>query len=603
MGYNGADWYRNIINVPNKWFLVVDEITAQEGGDYCLESRWALPMCCAFDGKDLVLAQYGPDSEGWVYLRLTGTGWQNQYMAPRLYRDFLNSPLHPFPRSMKDISRTTYYQTLLARRWTGKMEKGTTHVFANLFYEQSGVEEPFYRLRELGGGRYLVTDGKAGWIARADMDGKWLVAQVEGREIPAEAAVETKASPLLSADPDLRPAWQDRESVRVLSSTVMSVGDAGLYVVGLADGRIRVRRENGEIAVDSSMPGRVYALCPMDLDGDGSDELLAGSDTGGMHAFAADGNRLWTWTPPPWKRPDWARQSHRPSRTVITGIAPIDTNGDGEHEILVMGISWYILDREGKLLFFHEYTPCGNSWDGIVKEQTFVVAAGDVMGDGGDEIVGDLSGSGNAGGCWAVYVWDGKARGVQAHSANPSEEDYLWRHGRPSNRYAGSALKAVIATDFDGDGKDELAIASDAYVLQLGYYDCGPENESVWSCGLGSGANVMIGADVDGDGKAEIVVGTETGQVQALDAQKNRLFVADVSESVMALVARPEGAGHEIWAGTVNGKLFVLDAEGKIVSQGRLPGLIDHLAVSRDGAVLATTSGGYVALYLSTNTN
>ena len=67
--------------------------------------------------------------------------------------------------------------------------------------------------------------------------------------------------------------------------------------------------------------------------------------------------------------------------------------------------------------------------------------------------------------------------------------------------------------------------------------------------------------------------------------------------AVMALAARPVGAGQEIWTGTVNGKLFVLNGDGKIIGRGHLPGPIDHLAVAKHGAVLATTSGGEVALY------
>ena len=70
VNYNGADWFRNIVNIPDKWFLVIDEVTAREPGDYCLESRWALPACCAFDGDDLVSAQYRENEEGTVFFRL-----------------------------------------------------------------------------------------------------------------------------------------------------------------------------------------------------------------------------------------------------------------------------------------------------------------------------------------------------------------------------------------------------------------------------------------------------------------------------------------------------------------------------------------------------
>ena len=154
-----------------------------------------------------------------------------------------------------------------------------------------------------------------------------------------------------------------------------------------------------------------------------------------------------------------------------------------------------------------------------------------------------------------------------------------------------------------------FSVSDAGYQRHLGYFNTfGTKTEGVWSCSLGSGATAMIDADLDGDGKAEIVVGTEMGQVQALDGtppsashEKGKIFITDVEESVTALAARPSGNGNDIWVGTVNGKLFVLDAQGKITRRGHLPGLIDHIAVSEDGEVLVTTSGGRVALYPDQN--
>ncbi len=583
--YTGTNWWRNIINIPNKWFLVVDEVTAQEPGDYILESRWIVGACCSFDGDDVLAAAYGPGNKGILFFRLTGTGWESQYMAPRLYRDFLTSPLHPFPRTAEQLSRSTYYRTEVARRWTGSLQKDETHVFANLFYVDES-REPLYTLQKLAEGRYLVAGEEQSWIVRVGREGKWIVEPTESRELEPQPSTEKPPTGAL----DLQPEWRQTESARILSSAVMSVAGGSRYAVGLADGRVRLRNEEGQVVAENEMPGRVYSLCALDLDSDGTDEIIAGSDIGGVHAFSANGELLWTWTPPPWMRPPGALTGHTPKRTVITEIHPADVTGDGKPEILAVGIAWYILDREGKMLFIHEIPTTGTSGDAVVPEQVFTLTAGDMMGDGADEIVGDLAGMGDAGGTRIVHVWDGKT------------DEYLWRHSRPSNRFCGSALKVVIAADVNGDGKDEFAIASDAYNLQLGYYDnFGPQRNNIWYCNLGSGATAMIGADLDGDGKAAIVVGTEMGQVHALDGEKTKLFVTDVEQSVMALVARPRGDGaeKEVWVGTVNGKLFVLNAQGKIVGRGHVPGLIDHLVVSKDGAVLATTSGGHIALYRS----
>jgi len=359
--------------------------------------------------------------------------------------------------------------------------------------------------------------------------------------------------------------------------------DTVLYAVGLADGRIRLRNEAGQVTVEVKIPGRVYALCALDLDNDGNDEIIAGSDTGGIRAFTADGTQLWTWMPPSWKRPSNAR-SYSKYRTVITSIIPADVTGDGKPEILAVGIAWYILDREGKMISIHEIPTSGKNVDAIVPEYIFTLAVGDFIGDGADEIVGDWAGVGDSGGTRKIRLWDMKKE--------------RRRKARPSNRFCGSALKVVVAADFDGDGKDEFAIASDAYKLQVGYYDIfGSNKQGIWSCNVGSGANAMIAANIEGNRKYAIIVGTEMGQVQAFNAEKKRLFIADVEESVTALAARHVAGQEEICVGTVNGKLLVLNARGRIIRRGYLPGLIDHLVVSKDGKILATTSGGQVALY------
>ena len=99
---------------------------------------------------------------------------------------------------------------------------------------------------------------------------------------------------------------------------------------------------------------------------------------------------------------------------------------------------------------------------------------------------------------------------------------------------------------------------------------------------------------IDNDGKTEIIAGTEMGHVQAINHEKTRRFVTDVKEGVTELATRNE---KEIWTGTGNGRLVVLDATGQITRRGSLPGMINNVAVAGDGGVLVTTSGGTAAVY------
>ena len=403
-------------------------------------------------------------------------------------------------------------------------------------------------------------------------DGTWNVEVTD--EQPAPNAPVVNASPI-----NLTPAWQQQETSRVLCSAVIGTR----YAVGLADGRIRLRDADGQVTTDVKMPGMVFSLCAVDLDGDGNDEFVAGSDAGLVHAYKADGKPIWQFKTEPWKRPAGARKGRWYPRAVITSVAPCDIDGDKQPEILAVGIYWYILDHNGKLQFTHETDTSGISWDAVVKDQVYALAPGDITGDGQDEIVGDLAGIGDAGSCRIVHVWDGE---------NPQ---YIWRHSRPSNRFCGSALKSVVTADFDGDGADEFAIASDAYSQHVGYFDnLGPgPHKVVTNINVGSGANTMIGADLNGDGKAIMIIGTEMGHVHAIDHEINRVFLADVGEAVYSLAA----AKDQVWVGTSMGKIKVLDSKGEVTHRGDMGDIVDHMVTDEAGNVLVTTAGGSVALF------
>ena len=120
------------------------------------------------------------------------------------------------------------------------MKDGDVHVFANLFYVDESPD-PIYRLRELRDVGYLIAGERERWIVRAGKQGRWDVEPARDRAPPPK----TEEAPPAAPTPDLTPQWQDEESARILSSAVMTVKGAARYAVGLADGRIRVRDEDG----------------------------------------------------------------------------------------------------------------------------------------------------------------------------------------------------------------------------------------------------------------------------------------------------------------------------------------------------------------------
>ena len=515
MDYNGADWHRNVINAPGEWFLVVDEVHAREPGDYVIENRWVCFGGGGFDGEDYVTMRSDSDRA----FRLAGSGWENQYVVPMQMGAFLKESRRALVQRAEGLTpqSPTWYASIVARRWAGRMEEGDTRVFAHLFHTYPWQEAPAFRLERVADDRYVVVGKERKWLVHAGEDAKWIVE--EASEVPLAPVVKRATAEVAT---DMEPTWQEEQTARILSAATLTVAEGTRYAIGLADGRIRVFDGGGAPVGEAKMKGMVFALSAMDLDGDGSDELVAGSDVGGVVAFEADGAERWRWTPPAWKQPPWLKLSSRAIRSIVTGIQPADVDGDGKAEVLVSGTYWYVLDREGKPIFVYDKEWGGQSWLGITPEMYYLLAPGDMT----------------------------------------------------------------------GDGKAELVIGSEAYNNQLGYYDYA--DQANWSLDLSCGINALAAADFDGDGKAEIIAGTEMGQVQAIDDKKGRRFVTDVKEGVTALAIKGR---KEIWVGTVNGRLFVLDAKGEIRRRGALRGMVNHIAIGGEGSVLATTTGGTMAAY------
>lgn len=543
-GHNGTRWQRSVISAPGKWFLVLDKVTAQKPGDYVIETRWGCRGPGGFEGDpdagDYVMMRPGVDR----VFRLTGAGWQHQYMLPkgRLHQMF-DSPAHPFPRSTQGLTPDTpaWYMHDVVQRWAGKLEAGRSHTIAHLFFTYPRGQVAPFRLDQ-SQGEFVVIDND---VPAADRHSKF------------------------SHETNLNPRWQRTEDSRIHAAAAM--GDR--LAIGLADHRVRVIDVNGKDIADAKMPGKVYALTTID------DKFIAGTVTGAVHAFDRDGNELWQWQAPPWEKPtDW-REGWGSMRTTITHIQPADVDGDGKPEILAAGAHWYVLGRRGSPIFNYTREGAYRAWTGITRENTFELAPADYDGDGCEEIAGHIGGMGSAGGSHFLCFY------------RVGDDKPLWQPGRPPNRYGGSALTCATTGDVDGDGSPELVIGSEAYINHLGVYNL--KNKTSAALDAGSGVTALACADINGDGRDEIIAATEMGQVIAMNGQGEHVFLADVHESVTAMLL----TGDHIWIGTANGLVFVLGHEGNIVRRGRLPGYLDHLVATDGGGALATTSDGQAALY------
>lgn len=323
--------------------------------------------------------------------------------------------------------------------------------------------------------------------------------------------------------------------------------------------------------------GRTLYVEAVDLDGDGLDEGVLGTDLGEVFAVDRSGTQLW-------------RTSVAPGG-FIDRIAAVDADGDGVEELVVGGGSWDLgyfaarIDADGSV-----------SWlEGASNPVWKLEQHGDsVLVATGNEDLANASGE-----VFSLSIADGSERwsvetersirtfvlakrGASAELAlglrdamlrvlDPSTGSEAWTWA------TGGFVFDVAAADLDGDGADELIRGDDfGYVTVL---DRTGKQLRWWRPEVGNAGLItgVVAADLDGDGKPELVATgdrafqNEMGVVEAIDADgtvrwsvrradsaldlraadldgdgSDELIVAERSVSECSVTAF-DGDGSELW--------------------------------------------------------
>lgn len=256
----------------------------------------------------------------------------------------------------------------------------------------------------------------------------------------------------------------------------------------------------------------------VDIDGDGENEVIAGSDDFSLYVLNRDGDLKWSFL-----------TGNKLRSTPAVG--DIDRDGDLELVFGSMDKNLYILNSDGSLRT-------------QFATQGFVMASPaikDMDGDGTLEtIFGDHAGF--------LYVLrhDGKEFG-----------SFPVDIGDP-------LVTATAVADLDGDGDDEIVLGSwsdSVYVLgndgsiQAGFpYATGDRIDSDPAL-----------ADLNGDGRLEIVVGSDDDKLHVIDHRGSPVFVYETEGNVQGSPAVDDldGDGEvEIFFGSNDGKLYGIDSRG-----------------------------------------
>ncbi|MFP3902950.1 MAG: FG-GAP-like repeat-containing protein, partial [Armatimonadota bacterium] len=288
---------------------------------------------------------------------------------------------------------------------------------------------------------------------------------------------------------------------------------AELQVWGTGEGLAAEATQQGEAL------NPFTCLHTADIDGDGFEETVAGSEAGLVYCLDSDGELMWKFD----------------TQNTVNAVSTVDFNGDGTRTVVAGGISGrlFALDTDGteKWVFqMPHYKSVGH---------INTVFAADLTGEGNEIAV---AGGDN----WRYYAVDASG-------------EEIWHYESVHGSTAGAAA------DLDGDGKDAVIAGTEYY-----WWHCvNPDGSRKWGMRTagGPGANDVTTGDLDGDGTLEVLFGGADTLVQAVSTDGDHLWTFSTGDEVQTVICQDiNGDGKdEILAASVSFNVYCLDGEGKLL--------------------------------------
>lgn len=417
--------------------------------------------------------------------------------------------------------------------------------------------------------------------ASASLDGRALAAGEAPGEALAralQAAWDAAAQPQASrpepwADtPRLEARWTAELPDRPLSLAVRRDFGMVSLATGLEGGQVlQYETDVPSPAGEFTTNGPVHALAVADLDGDGREELVVGSDD--EHLYALDGQMREIWR----HRVDFLRDQQpwmwwTLGSSKVRAIHAADLTGDGRPELLVgagnMRLQCY--DAHGELLwrFRTDHGICTT------------ITTADLYGDGRTLV---LAGNGLTSDNGATWVLD--------------------ETGKMLTRfYNGSwctSLPAIAVGDLDGDGVNTVFSGSNRGDLRAFAPDT-TYPEALWVQNLTRPIRSLTVVPRTEGGL--VAAGSDSGYLCAFDQAGEKAWGVGLSSAIRFTALARRGEEALLVAGCRDGKLFAVTPNGDLVGMfdagGRLEAMIvaDVDADGVDEAVVGTSEPNRVQI-------
>jgi hypothetical protein len=452
------------------------------------------------------------------------------------------------------------------------LKAGESACFQNLFFAWKGNEKPPFEFRRLDEHCALISDGTVVSLLGASaapldvelgamrLNGRMLMVSPKRQHLRGGGSLRPTASGRVadmlsqawerSADGKTEAAespWGQLPALRVLKSVALPArplslaalrSDTGAATaVGLADGTVHLIAPDGTRRQILATDGPVHALCAADLNANGRDELLVGSDDEHLIALADDGTEIWRTKIPflrkeqPWL---WWTLNSAKVRKIHAG----DITGDGTPEILVGAGNMRLqcLDSAGNTLwrFRTDHGICTT------------ITTADVFGEGRPRVLAGNGLTSSNGACW---VLDENGSKLQTY-------------------YNGSwctSLPAIAVADLDGDGTPTVFCGNNRGNVRA-YPAARGRVKQLWIHNMTRPVRSLT--PIPAGEHSVIVVGSDSGTLCAFDQAGRKAWGTPLSSAILDTVTispqHDDPAARGIAAACRDGRVFALAANGQL---------------------------------------